>query len=83
MPEKVLDLAAKFVTRQQGIWEHADWEAFLAEAGKLGLELNDETRRNLGNILEAAKSFWGVEPVNKSAARRSPPKAKAKPAPQE
>lgn len=81
MPEKVLDLAAKFVTRQQGIWEHADWEVFLADAGKLGLELSDETRRNLGNILEAAKSFWGAEPVKKPTARRSAPKAKAKPAP--
>lgn len=83
MPEQVLELAAKFVTRQQGVWEHADWEVFLGDAGKLGLDLSDETRRNLGNILEAAKSFCGIEPMTKPVARRSAPKAKAKPAPQE
>lgn len=83
MPERVLELAAKFVTRQKGTWEHDDWEAFLDEAGKLGLDLNDETRRNLGNILEAAKSFCVVEPAKKAAARRSVPKAKAKAAPKE
>ena len=77
MSDAVLDLAAGFVRKQQGAWEHEDWEKFLADAEKLGVEMSDETRRNLGNILEAAKFFYGLEPAKKPAARKAPAKKKA------
>ncbi|HNR30245.1 MAG TPA: hypothetical protein PKI11_05110 [Candidatus Hydrogenedentes bacterium] len=75
LSQKVLDLAGKFVAGQDGAWEHADWELFAEEAAALGFELTDESRRNLGNILEAAKYFHCLPPLKK--ARRG----KAKPAP--
>lgn len=71
-------LVQKFVDRQKGVWTHAEWEAFLADASALGYELTDETRRHLGNVLEAAKHFY----LTTDGAAASPPaKAKVKAAP--
>lgn len=75
MAEKILELAAKFVTKQKGDWDHAGWEDFVTNAEKAGLTLGDEARRNLGNLLEAAKYFYHIDPPKKT----SKPRAKAKP----
>ena len=60
---KLLDLAVKFVIDHKGSWEHADWEALLAQVPKTGFEVDDENKRNLGNILEEVgyvKDMLGV-----------------------
>lgn len=57
--QKILDLAGEFVMKQEGAWEHADWESFLNKAVKAGVSIDDEGKRNLGNILEASKYFYG------------------------
>ena len=80
--QKLLDLAGQFVVDQKGKWNHAEWEGFLEKAGKLGIALNDETKRNLGNILEASKSFIGMKPIVEPKAPASatgPAKPKTKP----
>ncbi len=71
--QKLLDLAGKFVTAQNGKWNHMEWEALLGDVAALGVELNDESRRNLGNILEASKYFH-----HSTATARPKRKAKAK-----
>ena len=84
--EEVLALVAKFVVGQQGAWEHEDWEKLVGQVAALGVELDDEHKRNLGNILEASKYFYHVlpaEPPAKAAAKPTPtpttaPKAKPK-----
>lgn len=73
--QKILELAEKFVTKQKGAWEHDEWEAFLAKAAQAGLDVNDESKRNLGNILEGLKYFYSVLPA---PAKKASPKAKAK-----
>jgi hypothetical protein len=55
--QKILDLAGKFVTEHDGAWNHAAWETLVQRVQALGVEVDDEGRRNLGNILEAAKHF--------------------------
>ena len=60
--EKLLVLAGQFITKQQGIWEHEDWEALLTKAGALGMPMDDECKRNLGNILDAGKYFFASIP---------------------
>ncbi|NIA15908.1 MAG: hypothetical protein GWP08_17740, partial [Nitrospiraceae bacterium] len=80
--ESLLDLAGKFVIAQKGEWEHADWEALLSKAAAMGIVLNDEFKRNLGNILESCKYFYVVcptAPAKKAAARKAKAKAKPKP----
>jgi len=75
----LLDLAGNFVVEQKGQWQHAEWEELLKKAGDLGVPINDETKRNLGNILESCKHFYAcgeaAAPARKTAAK---PKAKPK-----
>ena len=55
---KVITLAGKFVMKNKGTWEHEEWLGFAEEAAGLGFELNDENKRNLGNLLEASKMLY-------------------------
>ncbi|GMV90565.1 MAG: hypothetical protein AMXMBFR82_03430 [Candidatus Hydrogenedentota bacterium] len=78
--QQLLDMAGKFVEEQRGKWEHKDWEAFLDQVNKAGVELTDEVKRNLGNVLEASKHFYSkvsVVPDKKKAKAKA--KAKSKP----
>ena len=59
----VLDLSSDFVVKQGGMWDHEAWEAFLEKASALGLEINDESKRSLGNVLESCKYFLGASPA--------------------
>lgn len=72
--EKLLALAGEFVMKQQGVWAHEDWEHFVAAAEKTGFTLDDEGKRNLGNILEALKFFYFQMPAEVKAPK---PKKKA------
>ena len=62
--QKVLELAGSFVTGQKGTWEHADWENLLNKLAAQGVPVTDETKRNLGNILEASKFFYQLPAAN-------------------
>lgn len=87
--QSVLELAGKFVADQKGQWNHDSWEAFLGKIGALGVTVDDEAKRNLGNILESCKFFLcdsaccasgcGKPAAKvKSAPKAAKPKAKAK-----
>ena len=72
--QKILDLVGEFVTKQNGTWVHAEWESFLSKAEKLGASVDDEGKRNLGNILEGAKYLYhraGIEPATKPAKKKA------------
>ena len=76
--EKILELAGDFVTKKKGSWDHDAWEGFLKKAEKIGVVINDQGKRNLGNILEAAKYFYELsDPVPEKKVTK--PKAKAAP----
>jgi hypothetical protein len=83
MTQKVLDLAGKFVTAQDGKWNHAEWEDFLSEIAALGVVLNDESRRNLGNLLETSKFLHHLKEAPKPKGKAKPAKAKAKSKPKQ
>ena len=81
--EKILSLAAKFVVQKKGVWNHTDWVDFTLKVAKLGIDINDETKRGLGNVLEAGKVFYqkcpnGSPPKKAPAKRKGKAKAKAK-----
>jgi hypothetical protein len=75
---KLFDLAGEFVTSQQGNWNHNDWESLLEKVGKAGFSVDDDTKRNLGNLLEAGKFFYSAMPQNPPK-RRPAPRKKATP----
>lgn len=80
--QKLLELAGDFVTKRNGDWDHAEWEGFLKKAEKISAVSDDQGKRNLGNILEAAKFFYqraDIEPSKPSKTKaKSKPKAAAK-----
>ena len=79
--ENLLDLAGKFVVTQKGEWDHTDWEALLSKAAAMGIVLNDEFKRNLGNVLESCKHFYVACPpaaAKKPTAKKTKAKAKTK-----
>ncbi|MEA3364896.1 MAG: hypothetical protein U9Q79_04570 [Candidatus Hydrogenedentes bacterium] len=76
--QKLLDLAGQFIAKQKGNWDHGEWEAFLTKAEALGVPVDDDGKRNLGNILEAGKYFYTTMPKpaakKRAAARKRAPK---------
>ena len=57
--QNILGLAGDFVVRQKGVWSHSDWERLLEQAAALGMEMSDESKRGLGNLIEACRTFYG------------------------
>ena len=79
--EKTLELAGEFVTKREGNWGHSEWEAFLKKAAKAGIDVDDEGKRNLGNILEAAKFLYhraDIQPSPKEIKKKEGTKSKEK-----
>ncbi|HRK35487.1 MAG TPA: hypothetical protein PLJ47_12895 [Candidatus Hydrogenedentes bacterium] len=77
----MLKMAGDFVTQQKGKWEHKDWEAFLEQVQKAGIELTDEVKKTLGHLLEVSKAFYmnvSSVPNKKKPAKKSTAKAKSK-----
>lgn len=62
-PTKALtELALTFVEKQKGDWNHEEWEQLVTRASSAGFAMDDEAKRNLGNILEALKFFYHIAP---------------------
>ena len=81
--QKLLELAVEFVTKRNGDWDHEEWEGFLKKAEKIGPVSDDPGKRNLGNILEAAKFFYqraDIEPSKPTKAKAKAAAEKKKPA---
>jgi hypothetical protein len=75
--EKILKTAGDFVIAQKGDWDHDAWEGLLASVSGLGLDVEDDFKRNLGNVLEATKYFYYNLPAE-TPKKKAPAKAKAK-----
>ena len=77
--QQILEMAAQFVLDHKGEWTHADWEAFLAALPAPGLDMDDEAKRYLGNILESCKYLYckgaaapcAKKPASRATARSS------------
>ncbi len=62
------DITVNFVKKTKGVWDQSGWEAFWKDFQKKGVDLTEETRSYLGEILEASKELYGTSPVVKKAA---------------
>ena len=56
--DEIVVLAGDFVARRDGKWDHAEWLGFLKTLQQKGIELSAEAQSNVGQILEATKSFY-------------------------
>ncbi|MBI2435616.1 MAG: hypothetical protein HYV26_22400 [Candidatus Hydrogenedentes bacterium] len=73
--QAVLELAGKFIVKQDGDWDHDSWEGFVGDVAELGVTVDDDLRRNLGNVLEAGKCLYAAGDSSKKA--KPPKKEKA------
>ncbi len=55
--EELIEIAVKFVERQQGAWNHSTWLAFLSDVQEKGFKLSDEMQIHLESVLESIKSL--------------------------
>ena len=69
--QKVLSEVGTFVNAKKGSWEHNDWEGFLEKIDKLHIAMDDECKRNLGNLLESSRYFFLLPPDNAKASAKS------------
>lgn len=79
--EDLVSRTSKFVEKQKGRWDHAAWEKLVSDVSTTGVDMTDDTRRHLGNMLEAVKHFYtelSKSPKSKSKSS-SKSNAKAKP----
>jgi len=58
--EELTKLAADFVTRQKGLWDHAAWTDFLTSVRTKGFDISEEMQSGLGDMLEAMKRFYSA-----------------------
>ena len=58
--EKLTDLAADFVEKQKGIWDHTAWTNFLSRVKNEGFDITEEMQSHLGELLEAMKRFYAA-----------------------
>jgi len=68
--------SAEFVSKQKGVWGHAEWEAFAEHVNRNTVKLSEETTMYLGGILESLKGFYQISAKPVSAAKKTPGKTK-------
>jgi hypothetical protein len=61
--KEITDTAIRFVKKNNGMWDHSAWEAFLKDVQKKGVTLSDESMTYLGGMLEAAKELYVLPAV--------------------
>ncbi|KJR40538.1 hypothetical protein MCHI_003557 [Candidatus Magnetoovum chiemensis] len=65
--KEIIDLAAKFIEKQKGEWDHIAWNDFVHNVQKRGIEITDDLKRYLGGVLESAKNFYTNLPITSNA----------------
>ncbi len=54
----VLSTAQNFVDEQKGKWDDLQWQEFLNDMQKKGIEVSDEMKNNAGAVLESMKNVY-------------------------
>lgn len=54
----ILSNAQKFVDEQKGKWDEMQWQEFLNDMQKKGIEITDEMKSNAGAVLESMKNVY-------------------------
>ncbi len=76
--EKLAKQATDFVIASKGTWGHEEWEAFCVQATAEGVEMTENNRAALGNLLEAVRYFYALRPgLAKAPKKQTAPCRKA------
>ncbi len=58
----IKEQAIEFVQANKNGWDHSAWEKLLADIKSSGVNLTDETRTYLGNLVEALRKLSNTNP---------------------
>ena len=47
-----------YFKKTKGVWNQSEWETYLSDVQKKGVELTDETRSYLGEVFESLQGFY-------------------------
>ncbi|MBF0465173.1 MAG: hypothetical protein HQK88_02205 [Nitrospirae bacterium] len=72
MAENTVD----FMKKTKGVWDHDGWQSYLKDIQKKGLDLNDETTKYLGGVLEASKDLYAFPPIASKMMAKATKKSK-------
>ena len=64
--EELTKLAADFVKKQNGLWDHAAWMDFVSNVQTKGFDISRDMQWNLGSLLEAMNQFYAAAASTKS-----------------
>jgi hypothetical protein len=64
--EELTKLAADFVKKQNGLWDHAAWMDFVSNVQTKGFDISRDMQSNLGSLLEAMNQFYAAAASTKS-----------------
>ena len=71
-------LVGDFVVKQDGFWNHEQWESLCTEVSKLGVEMDESFQEHLGLLLEHLRVFYFCMPAPAPAKPKAAAKPKAK-----
>ncbi|KJR43521.1 hypothetical protein MCHI_000583 [Candidatus Magnetoovum chiemensis] len=54
----ITDNITSFIKNNKGNWDHSAWEELVKDIQKKGVDLSDESKSYLGNVVEAAKGLY-------------------------
>lgn len=54
------DNTVQFIKKNKGVWDHSEWETFIKDIQKKGIELNEEAISYMGGVVEASKSLYSL-----------------------
>lgn len=55
---KIKDHTVKFVSAHKDGWDHKAWEKLLEDLNKEGIVLTEQTKKYLGNLVEATQKLY-------------------------
>ena len=75
----ISDSTMDYFKKTKGVWDQSEWETYLNDVQKKGVELTDETRSYLKEVFESLQGFYTVfSPAEKETKPKKEPKKEAK-----
>jgi len=68
---EISNSAIDYFKKTKGIWDQSQWETYLNNVQKKGIELTDETQSYLGEVFESLRGFYTVLSPDKKETKKT------------
>ena len=56
--DELVQFSSNFIKKQKGTWGHEQWQDYLANVEKVGLQVSGDINAGLGSVLETMKALY-------------------------